>query len=442
MHNLAIALHKKGYKITGSDDEIFEPSLSRLKKHDLLPKKWGWDPSLVTGKTDAIILGMHAREDNPELVKARELNLKIYSFPEYLYEQTKNKTRVVIAGSHGKTTVTSMIMHALQKNGKKFDYMVGSVLTGFDTMVELDDSNDIAIFEGDEYLTSPIDLRPKFHLYKPHISLVTGIAWDHMNVFPTFENYLEQFRIFSDMTSEALVYYSEDQYASELAENQKGRLKIYPYSEIVSCSTDHTSLVVYENIAITLNIFGQHNMQNLAGAMEVCKLLGISEKDFLFSMASFKGAARRQELLASKGEKAVYLDFAHAPSKVRATVQAFRDQYKHKKLVACFELHTFSSLNTDFLPQYKNSMDLADTAIVFYDPEVVKHKKLPPFPPELVMLAFKRNDLVVLQDPAEVEQMLLDLAGEDRIFLVMTSGNFSGLNLKAIAEKIVNKINS
>jgi UDP-N-acetylmuramate: L-alanyl-gamma-D-glutamyl-meso-diaminopimelate ligase len=439
MHNLAIALHKKGYNITGSDDEIFEPSLSRLKKYNLLPKHWGWDPSRISPETDAVILGMHAKEDNPELIKARELKLKIYSFPEYLYEQTKNKTRIVIAGSHGKTTVTSMIMHALRENGQQFDYMVGSVLQGFDTMVELNDSNKIAIFEGDEYLTSPIDLRPKFHLYRPHISLITGIAWDHMNVFPSFENYTKQFEIFASMTSGSLVYFGGDNLLTEIANKHKERINLYPYTQITSCSADNQSLVVYENIAVTLSIFGHHNMQNLAGAMQICKLLGISEKDFLVSMATFKGAARRQELLTQKGTRLVYLDFAHAPSKVAATVEAFHYQYKDKKLIACLELHTFSSLNTAFLPQYKSTLDLADIAIVFYNPEVVKHKKLQDFPPLLVEEAFQRKNIIVLQKPADVEKKLLELSEDNCVFLIMTSGNFSGLNLMELAERIINK---
>ena len=439
MHNLAIALHLKGYTITGSDDEIFEPSLSRLKKYNLLPKKWGWDSSRISPGTDAVILGMHARDDNPELIKARELNLKIYSFPEYLYEQTKNKTRIVIAGSHGKTTVTSMIMHALRENGLKFDYMVGSELSGFDTMVELNDANTVAIFEGDEYLTSPIDPRPKFHLYKPHISLITGIAWDHMNVFTTFEKYTEQFEIFASMTSGSLVYYGKDNLLASIAAKHKDRISIYPYDEIISCSTENYSLVVLGSSAVTLRIFGRHNMQNLAGAMQICNLLGISERDFLFSMTTFKGAARRQELLAQKGTRLVYLDFAHSPSKVTATVQAFREQYNDKKLIACLELHTFSSLNTAFIPQYKSSLDKADKAIVFYNPEVVKHKNLPGFPPDFVLRSFERKDLVVLQDPAAVEEMLLNLSGENTVFLIMTSGNFSGLNLKSLAEAIVTK---
>jgi UDP-N-acetylmuramate: L-alanyl-gamma-D-glutamyl-meso-diaminopimelate ligase len=439
MHNLAIALHKKGYTITGSDDEIFEPSLSRLKKYNLLPEKWGWDPTRISPSIDSVILGMHAREDNPELIRARELKLKIYSFPEYLYEQTKNKTRVVIAGSHGKTTVTSMIMHALRENGRQFDYMVGSVLQGFDTMVELNDYNTLAIFEGDEYLTSPIDLRPKFHLYKPHIGLITGIAWDHMNVFPTIENYTEQFEIFTSMVSDSLVYFQGDNILAQIALHNKERIILHSYTELVSCRTDTSSLVVFENVSVSLSIFGRHNMQNLAGAMQICKLLGIPERDFLVSMANFKGAARRQEILAQKGTRLVYLDFAHAPSKVMATVDAFRHQYKDKKLVACLELHTFSSLNTAFLPQYKNALELADSAIVFYDPEVVKHKKLPDFSPELVIQAFSRPDLLVMQKSADVENALLESAQDDCVYLIMTSGNFSGLNLRELAEKIVNR---
>lgn len=439
MHNLAIALHKKGYSITGSDDEIFEPSLSRLNKYGLLPKKWGWDPSHITHELDAVILGMHAREDNPELIRARELNMKIYSFPEYLFEQTKNKTRVVIAGSHGKTTVTSMIMHALRENGRKFDYMVGSVLEGFDTMVELSDDNEVAIFEGDEYLTSPIDLRPKFHLYKPHIGLITGIAWDHINVFPTFENYVKQFEIFSSMISESLVYYGEDETLSKIAGANKNRIKLFSYSGLKSEIHESSSLVNHDNFNVNLKIFGNHNMQNLAGAMQVCKLLGLNEQEFLQSMTTFRGAARRQELLAHKGNRLVYLDFAHAPSKVKATVQAFREQYKDKKLVACLELHTFSSLSTNFLPQYKLSLDQADTAIVFYDPEVAKHKKLPVFSPEFVFESFHKQGLIVLQKPSAVDELLLNTPGDNTVFLIMTSGNFSGMDLRKLAEKIVSK---
>jgi UDP-N-acetylmuramate: L-alanyl-gamma-D-glutamyl-meso-diaminopimelate ligase len=438
MHNLAIALHKKGYAITGSDDEIFEPSRSRLDAHDLLPPEWGWFPGKLNHDLNAVILGMHAREDNPELIRARELGIKIFSFPEFLYEQTKNKKRVVIAGSHGKTTVTSMIMHVLRENGLKFDYMVGSNLEGFDTMVELDNSNEVAIFEGDEYLTSPIDKRPKFHLYHPHISLITGIAWDHMNVFPTFENYKEQFMIFAGMTTETLIYFEGDIYLKDIAERHRKRVSVYPYNEVISCTHGKMTMVTFENMAVSLSIFGRHNMQNMAGAMQVCKFLGVSERDFLFSMTNFRGAARRQELLAGNENYEVYLDFAHAPSKVKATVEAFREQFPGKRLVTCLELHTFSSLNRDFLPQYHSSLDKADKAIVFYDPEVVSHKKLPEIQPETIIAAFGREDMVVISNKTLIEAALMSDKIKNSILLLMTSGNLSGIDLSSLAERYIN----
>jgi UDP-N-acetylmuramate: L-alanyl-gamma-D-glutamyl-meso-diaminopimelate ligase len=437
MHNLAIALHKKGYTITGSDDTFFEPSRSRLDIYGLLPKEWGWFPDKIFPDLDAVIIGMHALEDNPELIRAKELGVKIYSFPEFLYEQTKNKKRFVIAGSHGKTTVTSMIMHALRENRKKFDYMVGSNIEGFDTMVELDKSNEIAIFEGDEYLTSPIDKRPKFHLYHPHIGLITGIAWDHMNVFPTFENYKEQFRIFAGMTSEILIYFEGDTCVKEIAEHHKQRISVYPYNEVISCTNGKMSMVTFENMAVSLSVFGRHNMQNLAGAMQVCKLLGVSEREFLFSMTNFRGAARRQELLAGNKNHEVYLDFAHAPSKVKATVDAFKEQFPGKPLIICLELHTFSSLNQDFLPQYYSSLDKADKAIVFYDPEVVTHKKLPFIHPETVLTAFGRKDLLVISDKTQIEPALMIEKTKNCILLIMTSGNFSGIDLHSLAERYI-----
>jgi len=434
MHNLAIALHKKGNQVTGSDDEIFEPSRSRLDSYGLLPEKWGWDPGKITDKIECVILGMHARDDNPELIKAREMKIKIYSFPEFLYEQTRNKKRIVIAGSHGKTTITSMIMHSLRANKFKFDYMVGSVLEGFDTMVELDDSNEIAVFEGDEYLTSALDKRPKFHLYQPHISLISGIAWDHINVFPTLNEYIEQFRIFAGLSSEALVYYEEDPLVTAIAEENRNRLDLYPYREMISCVNDQMSMVTFKNLSVSLNIFGRHNMQNLAGAMQVCKLLGIPETDFLRSMNGFTGAARRQELLAENEHCKVYLDFAHAPSKVKATTEAFKEQFPDKQLFACLELHTFSSLNANYLPQYFQSLDKSDHAIVFFNPEVVAHKRLPEISPEQVRNAFGKKNLKVINDRNQVESELLKQKQKNQVLLIMTSGDFSGLNLRQLAE--------
>lgn len=438
MHNLAIALSKKGYKITGSDDEIFEPAKSRLNFYNLLPETSGWDARKISHSLDAVILGMHARKDNPELIKAKELGIKIFSFPEYLYEQTKNKKRIVIAGSHGKTTITSMIMHSLKNSGYKFDYMAGALVEGFDTMVELNDENKIAVFEGDEYFSSAIDPRPKFHLYKPHIALISGIAWDHINVFPTFENYTEQFKIFTELTSDSLIYYEGDKLLSEIVNQHKNRLKLYPYRELPASGRGKASLIEYDhNNKLTLNIFGSHNLQNLSGAMQVCKLLGLNPKDFLLSMKSFSGAAKRQEFLAGNNLHDVYLDFAHAPSKVKATVEAFRHQFQNRKIIVCLELHTFSSLNTKFFPQYKNTLELADKAIVFYDPKVVKHKNLPEIFPGQLYQAFNRKDLIIINNRDEIEATLLKLKEDNSLLLFMTSGNLSGLDIRGIAERYI-----
>jgi len=437
MHNLAIALHKKGYKITGSDDEIFEPARSRLQKCGLLPSSPGWYPEKINPSLDAVILGMHARDDNPELIKARKMGVRIYSFPEYLYEQTRNKKRIIIAGSHGKTTVTSMIMHALKVNGFNFDYMTGSLIEGFDTMVDLSDENTFAVFEGDEYLTSPLDPRPKFHLYKPHIGLITGIAWDHMNVFPSFENYVEQFRIFAGMISEAILYFKGDPSLSEIIESRKD-IRVYPYDTIPSEAENDKSVIIHKSNRYPLQIFGQHNMQNLAGAMQVCKLMGLNEEKFLYAMTFFKGAARRQQHLTGNGRQDVYLDFAHAPSKVRATVEAFRQQFRNRKIIACLELHTFSSLNSAFLPQYKNSLKHADAAIVFYDPAIIEHKRLEILNPGQVKAAFNREDLIVLSDREMLEPEIMKMKSQDSILLIMTSGNFLGLSLDDLANHYIN----
>lgn len=481
MHNLAIALHKKGYKISGSDDEIFEPAKSRLRNYNLLPQSAGWDPGKITPSLDAVILGMHARKDNPELQKAKELGIKIFSFPEYLYEQTKDKIRIVIAGSHGKTTITSMIMHSLKNTGYKFDYMSGALVEGFNTMVELNDENKIAVFEGDEYFTSAIDPRPKFHLYKPHISLITGIAWDHINVFPTFENYVEQFEIFAGLTSHAIIYYEGDELLSKILKKHSKRLDLYPYRELQATPQGKTSLVDIrtiekliaseskkkypENIKnkisenrkknftrqslepqadlhnnlFSLNIFGKHNFQNLSGAMQVCNLLGLGTVEFLNSMKNFSGAAKRQEHLAGNDFHDVYLDFAHSPSKVKATVESFKSQFYDKKLIACLELHTFSSLNPGFLPHYKDTLNAADKAIVFYDPKVVKHKQLPEILPDQLIPAFNRKDLIIINDPLKIEDTIMNLKPDNSILLLMTSGNLSGLDIRALAVKYINK---
>ncbi len=439
MHNLALALHKKGYHVTGSDDEIFEPSKSRLEAAGILPDSWGWEPEKITQTLDAVILGMHAREDNPELLRAQELGLKIYSYPEYLYEQTKDKKRVIVGGSHGKTTTTSMIMHVLKTCGIRFDYMAGALLEGFDTMVHLSHESKIAVFEGDEYLTSPIDLRPKFHHYHPDIAVLTGIAWDHMNVFPTFENYVEQFAIFIDKITAngSLIYFEEDENIRNIINRGKASVKRIPYTAFPHKAKEGNTFLLSDNEEIGIKIFGLHNIQNISAAWLACKELGISRSSFLNAIALYNGAAKRLQKIAENDHAVAYLDFAHSPSKLKATIEAVRNQYPDKRLIACMELHTFSSLNAEFLPQYKHSMSGADTAIVFFNPEVVKHKRLPEITAESLKKGFGEEKLAVFTDCGEMIGMLKREDYRNSVLLFMTSGNFSGLHIKETAEQLI-----
>lgn len=440
MHNLALALHQKGYEVTGSDDEIFEPSRGRLEKAGLLPAEWGWFPEKITRELDAIILGMHAREDNPELLRAQELGLKIYSYPEYLYEQTKDKKRVIIGGSHGKTTTTSMIMHVLKTCGVEFDYMVGALLDGFDTMVHLSHNSKIAVFEGDEYLSSPIDMRPKFHHYYPDIAVITGIAWDHMNVFPTFENYVEQFGLFAEKITEngCLIYFEEDDNIRKITDRRRSSVKAIPYAAFPHTVRNGKTFLKL-NGEKELQIFGLHNMQNISAAYLVCKELGIGDQAFLNAIATYKGAAKRLQKMGEKGNTVAYLDFAHSPSKLKATVDAVKEQYPDRHLYACMELHTFSSLNANFLPQYKNSMDSADTAFVFFNPEVIRHKKLPEITTGDVKKGFGNDNLKVFTDNQELLKVLQSQNYDNSVLLIMTSGNFSGINIKETVDNLIHQ---
>jgi UDP-N-acetylmuramate: L-alanyl-gamma-D-glutamyl-meso-diaminopimelate ligase len=441
MHNLAISLYLKGYQVTGSDDEIAEPSLSRLQKYGLLPENDGWYPNKITSDIDAVILGMHARGDNPELLKAQELGITIYSYPEFLYEQTKEKTRVVIGGSHGKTTITSMIMHVLNYHGRDFDYMVGAQIEGFDTMVRLNDTSKIAVFEGDEYLASPIDPRPKFHLYKPQIALLTGIAWDHINVFPTFERYVEQFRIFAALMPEwsTLAYYDEDPYLNEIAEVNDGRLMMRPYREHPAEIKNNETWLITRNGLVKLSIFGRHNLQNLSGARIICSELGITDAQFYEAIQSFRGAARRLEVLAETDTTTVFRDFAHSPSKLNATIEAVKNQFPERQLIACMELHTFSSLRKEFLPQYHGSMQLADRAIVYFNPITIEHKRLEPITIEYVKDAFGQDNLEVFTDSDRLFEVLKQIDWHNKNLLLMSSGNFSGKDLPAFAQELTAK---
>lgn len=438
MHNMAIALHQKGYEISGSDDEIFEPSRSRLRKYGLLPVQRGWFGEKITEDLDGVILGMHARIDNPELLKAQELGVKVWSFPEYIFEHSKNKIRIVIGGSHGKTTITSMVMHVLRFNNYNFDYMVGSQLEGFETMVKLTEDATIIVLEGDEYLSSPLDSRPKFHLYRPHIALLTGIEWDHMNVFPTFANYVDQFEKFIECIDHdgKLFWFDGDANLKRIAENLQIENESYAAHPYVP--EENSTYLDTGGKPVSVPFFGKHNMQNLSGALHICMELGLPNQQFYEAISSFKGASRRQQLLAKGKGKKVYLDFAHAPSKVRATVAGFRETFPQHNIIACLELHTFSSLSKNFLSQYKATMNPASKAIVFFNPEVVKHKKLPSIEKQDVIKGFANSNLIAINDSYELKEQLLASSEEGEcIVLLMTSGSFSGMDMKALAKEIV-----
>lgn len=438
MHNLALALNNKGYQVTGSDDAIFEPSKSRLNKKGLLPEELGWFPEKITSDIEAIILGMHAKADNPELLKAQELGLKIYSYPEFLYEQSKNKTRVVIGGSHGKTTITSMILHVMHYHNIEVDYMVGAQLEGFDTMVHLTHDNDFIVLEGDEYLSSPIDRRPKFHLYQPNIALLSGIAWDHINVFPTFENYVEQFEIFVNQITKGgiLVYNEEDETVKKVAEESTNTIRRMPYSTPEYSVEDGTTLLETPEGAMPIEVFGAHNLNNLAGAKWICQNMGVDEADFYEAIGSFKGASKRLEKIAEGKGKVAYKDFAHSPSKVSATTQAVKNQYPNRKLIACLELHTYSSLNAEFLKEYEGALDAADVAVVFYSPDAVKIKQLEEVSYDQIAQSFKRNDLIIYTNPADFKEYLFKQDFENTALLLMSSGNYGGLNFDEVKELI------
>ena len=436
MHNLALALHNKGYKVTGSDDAIFEPSKSRLEKKGLLPIELGWFPEKITTDLEAIILGMHAKEDNLELLKAKELGLKIYSYPEFLYEQSKNKTRVVIGGSHGKTTITSMILHVMHYHNIEVDYMVGAQLEGFETMVHLTETNDFIVLEGDEYLSSPIDRRPKFHLYQPNIALLSGIAWDHINVFPIFENYVEQFEIFVNQITKGgiLVYNEEDETVKKVSEETTNTIRKMPYSTPKYTVEDGITLLETPEGAMPIEVFGAHNLNNLAGAKWICQNMGVDEADFYEAIANFKGASKRLEKIAEGKGKVAYKDFAHSPSKVAATTQAVKNQYPNRKLIACLELHTYSSLNAEFLKEYEGSLDAADVAVVFYSPDAVKIKQLEEVSYEQIAQSFKRNDLIIYTNPTDFKEYLFNQNFDNSALLLMSSGNYGGLNFDEVKE--------
>ncbi len=438
MHNVAIALKNNGFLVTGSDDEIYNPSRQRLDNVGLLPKEMGWHPERIHEGLEAVIVGMHARPDNPELHKAKELGLKIYSYPEYIYEQSKDKKRVVVGGSHGKTTTTAMILHVLKRLNIKTDFLVGAQLEGFHAMAQLSDAP-IIVIEGDEYLASPIVRYPKFHFYKPHIAILTGIAWDHINVFPTFENYVEQFQIFVDTIQDGgiLAYYEKDEHLQKITATAKRSIKLEPYDTLPYTVENGITNIQHGEHSTTLQIFGQHNLQNLHAAKIACEALGVNETDFFKAISSFKGAAKRLQLLKETKKSIAYKDFAHAPSKVEATIKALKEQYPERELIAAVELHTFSSLNKDFLSEYAGAMSAADTAFVYFSEHTLKMKRLPPISKEDILTAFGHRNMKVFTDKNELLKAIRAIKFKNRNLLMMSSGTFDKTNLEKLADELL-----
>ena len=441
MHNLAIALYLSGNKVSGSDDEIFDPSKGRLEKYGLMPTQMGWDESRINTEIDLVILGMHARENNPELIKAQELGLPIFSYPEYIYEATKDKIRVVIGGSHGKTTITSMILHVLNFHKIENDYMVGAQLEGFEVMVKLTDSAKIAVLEGDEYLSSPIDRRPKFHLYNPNIALLTGIAWDHINVFPTFENYCDQFEIFINKIEEqgSLIYFSEDKEIEKIVSKSDRKIDFLSYSTPEYSIYNGVTTLKDGSQEVELEIFGEHNLQNLNGARLVCEKIGVSSAQFYKAIQSFGGASKRLETVAKNSKTHILKDFAHSPSKLKATTKAVKEQYPERELIACIELHTFSSLNQEFLAQYKNTMVDADKAFVYFSPKAIEHKKLAMLSENDVKTAFFSENVTVFTNSDELIKTVKSINFENKNLILMSSGNFDGVDFEALGSELLSK---
>ena len=434
MHNLAIALHNRGYQVTGSDDEIYEPSRTRLDQQGLLPESFGWFPEKINSSIDSVVLGMHAKADNPELLRAQELGLKIYSYPEFLYEQSKHKTRVVIGGSHGKTTITSMILHVMDYHDRDVDYMVGAQLEGFDVMVKLTDDNDFIVLEGDEYLSSAIDRRPKFHLYQPNIALLSGIAWDHINVFPTYEGYVEQFKIFVDsiVKGGSITYNEEDDEVKRVVEASENTIRKLPYHTPEYTVVNGETLLETPEGPLPIEVFGKHNLNNLAGAKWICQHMGVDEDDFYEAIASFKGASKRLEKIGEGENSVAFKDFAHSPSKVEATTNAVKEQFPDRSVVACLELHTYSSLNADFLKEYKGTLDAADVAVVFYSPHAVEIKKLKEVTQAQIANAFERDDLIIYTNPDDFKNFLFLQDFDNKVLLFMSSGTYGGLDFEEV----------
>lgn len=434
MHNLALALAVGGHRVTGSDDEIHEPSKSRLAQAGILPEQIGWFPDKIQDGIDAVILGMHARTDNPELKRAQELGLTIYSYPDFIYAHSRSKQRIVIAGSHGKTTITSMIMHVLRGLGIEFDYVVGAQLAGFDRMVRLSETAPVIIIEGDEYMASPLDKRPKFLLYQPHVVVISGIAWDHINVFPTFEEYLDAFRqlLLAMPKAGMVIYNSEDALVSELVWRHTDEELHYrfAYETPTYRVHDHRTEIKLDSLRGTLPIYGKHNMANAAAAHQVAKLLAVDTGSFLKQMESFTGAGLRLQKVFESAQLTIVRDFAHAPSKVAATVQAVAEFYKDYNIVACLELHTYSSLNKAFLSQYRDTLKKVANKIVLISAHTLEIKRMEPVSVDEIHHAFHDNAIAYVTTQAGlVSAIQQKLHTGKNLVLLMSSGALDGLQV-------------
>ncbi|MGF1635821.1 MAG: UDP-N-acetylmuramate--L-alanine ligase [Cyclobacteriaceae bacterium] len=441
MHSLAITLKKKGYKVTGSDDEIYEPSYSNLKAHGILPKEMGWNENNIHKDLDAVVIGMHAKGDNPEVLKARNLGLKTYSFPEYVRKECENKHRIVVAGSHGKTTITAIIMHVLKYANRDFDYLIGASVDGFDNLVQITEAP-LIIIEGDEYFSSPVDKTPKFLKYDHHNAIISGIAWDHINAFPTAEDYERQFELFADNTPKSgnLFYYQNDPRLAAICNRERKSITVTAYTEHPAVVRNGNTYLKTFSSEIPIKIFGRHNLQNIQAALEMVKKLGIKEETFYQAISSFKGASKRLQLLGQSDQTAVYLDYAHAPSKVKATVSALKEQMPERKLVACFELHTYSSLNPEFIEQYYGSLDSADEAAIFVNPENIKHKDKAQLNADDIVKGFHKTGLQVFFDRAALDTYLKNQKWSNKNLLLMSSGNFASMDVKTFVSEILGKL--
>ena len=438
MHNLAITLKQLGYEVSGSDDKIYDPSKSRLEKQNLLPDKLGWNPNTIDEEIDFIVLGMHAKKENPELIRALELGCKIYSYPELIYEFSKTKTRIVIGGSHGKTTVTAMILHVLSFYNINIDYLLGAQIEGFEKMVNLTKSNEFILIEGDEYLSSPIDKSPKFHKYNSNIAVITGIAWDHINVFPSFENYVSQFEKFIESITDGgvLVFNSNDDLVTKIVNSSTKSIRKIQYSTVDHELINGTTYIKTSEGNIPLEVFGDHNLSNLCAAKQICSLLGVFDDEFYAAIANFKGASNRLETIYRDNFKIIIKDFAHSPSKLKASIDAVKKQFLNKNIIAVYELHTFSSFSKDFINEYYGTLSNADIKIIYYDKDVSGKRSEIEIDDKIIKVAFGSNDLKVISSKNILVKNILDNSFNNSVLLLMSSGNFSSLNVNSLIENI------